>query len=531
MARDFEKPGRSLAVGRNGMAATSHPASTLVAVDVLKAGGNAMDAAVAACAVQSVVESGSTGIGGDCFVLYSRNGSDDILAYNGSGRAPAAATCEWFVQQGITSIPRQSPHAVTIPGAVEAWSRLIKDHGRMQLSELLAPAIEMARNGYPITPRVAYDIDKQRDLIKGDASSRRIFLTGNEAPAVGQLQYQRELAATLEAIGREGPEAFYRGSVAEDIVTYLRSLGGLHSLEDFSEAAGEYVTPIKTDFRGRSVYECPPNGQGIVALMILNILSQFKPKSDPLDIDNLHIEVEATRLAYAARDQWVADPAMADVPVDYLLSDTFAKMLAGRIDLRRAINPLPVLEGPDHRDTVYIAVIDKDRNAASFINSIYSPYGTGLMGPKSGVLLQNRGQGFVIKPGHPNAIAPRKRPLHTIIPGMVVEQGRVSMAFGVMGGHYQAMGHAHFLAKVFDYDLDLQTAIDLPRLFPLPGTNKVEMESSLRLAIGAEFERRGFQVQAPERPIGGGQAVMIDWTNGTLLGGSDPRKDGCALGF
>lgn len=531
VTRDFEKPGRSLAVGRDGMAATSHPASTLTAVEILKAGGNAMDAAIAACAVQCVVEAGSTGIGGDCFVLYSREGSDDILAYNGSGRAPAAATCEWYVGQGITSIARQSPHAVTIPGAVEAWSRLNRDHGRMKFSDLLAPAIGMARNGYPITPRLAYDIGKQRDLIKADVTSRRIFLVNDEAPAVGQLQYQPELADTMEAIGREGRDAFYRGGVAEDIVAHLRGLGGLHTLEDFAETEGEYVTPIRTDFRGRTIYECPPNGQGIVALMILNILSQFKPKDDPLDIDNLHIEVEATRLAYAARDQWLADPAMSDVSVDYLLSDTFAKKLAAKIDLKQAINPLPVLEGPDHRDTVYIAVVDKDRNAASFINSIFSPYGTGLMGPKSGVLLQNRGQGFVIKAGHPNAIAPRKRPLHTIIPGMVVEHGRVAMTFGVMGGHYQAMGHAHFLAKVFDHDLDLQTAIDLPRLFPLPGTNKVEMEAALSDAVGAEFERRGFQVQAPERPIGGGQAIMIDWTNGTLLGGSDPRKDGCALGF
>jgi gamma-glutamyltranspeptidase/glutathione hydrolase len=421
---------------------------------------------------------------------------------------------------------------VTIPGAVEAWARLINDHGRMPLAELLAPAIDLAKNGYPITPRVAFDIDKQRDLIKGDATSRRIFLAEDVAPTVGQMQCQRELAATLEAISHEGPDAFYKGDAAKDIVTYLRSLGGLHSLEDFAETAGEYVAPIKTDFRGRTVYECPPNGQGIVALMILNILSRFKPKPDPLDVDNLHFEIEATRLAYAARDQWVADMHMSNVPVDYLLSDELADKLAAKIDLKRAIDPLPVLEqGAEHRDTVYIAVIDKDRNAASFINSIFSPYGTGLMGPKSGVLLQNRGQGFVIKPGHPNAIAPRKRPLHTIIPGMVVENGRVSMAFGVMGGHYQAMGHSHFLSKVFDHGLDLQSAIDLPRLFPLPGTCAVEMEALLRESVGPELARRGFKIQPPERAIGGAQAIMIDWTNGTLLGGSDARKDGCALGF
>lgn len=529
--RDFEIPGRSLAVGRKGMAATSHPASTLVAVEILKAGGTAMDAAVAACAVQCVVEAGSTGIGGDCFALYSREGTDNILAFNGSGRAPAAASVEWYQQQGIASIVRQSPHAVTVPGAVAAWAQLIEDHGRMTLKELLAPAVELARHGYPITPRVAFDIDKQRDLIKGDASSRRIFLVNDAAPQIGTIQYQRELADTLEAIGREGPDAFYLGAVADDMVSYLRGLGGLHTLEDFAGTAGEYVTPIKTDFRGRTVYECPPNGQGIVALMILNILSRFRPKPDPLDIDNLHIEVEATRLAYAARDQFLADPHMSDVPVDYLLSDALADKLAARIDLKKAIKPIPPLDAAEHRDTVYIAVVDEKRNCASFINSLFAPYGTGLMAPKSGVLFHNRGTGFVIKPGHPNVIAPRKRPLHTIIPGMVTENGRVSLTFGVMGGHYQAMGHACLLSKLYDHHLDLQTAIDLPRLFPLPGTAAVEMEGRLRDSAGPELVKRGFTVQPPERAIGGAQAIMIDWDNGTLIGGSDPRKDGFALGY
>ncbi len=529
--RDFENPGRSLAVGRKGMAATSHPASTLVAVEILKAGGTAMDAAVAACAVQCVVEAGSTGVGGDCFALYSREGTDDIIAFNGSGRAPAAATVEWYQEQGITSIARQSPHAVTVPGAVAAWAQLIKDHGRMSLKELLAPAVALARGGYAITPRVAFDIGKQRDLIKGDPSARRMFLVNDEAPKIGTIQYQRELADTMEAIGREGPDAFYRGSIAKDMVDYLQSLGGLHTLEDFAGTAGEYVTPIKTNYRGRTVYECPPNGQGIVALIILKILSRFKPKPDPLDIDNLFIEIEATRLAYAARDQFLADPQVPNVPVDYLLSDALADKLAAQIDLKKAAKPIPPLDAIEHRDTVYIAVVDEKRNCASFINSIFHPYGAGLMSPKSGVLFHNRGQGFVIKPGHPNAIAPRKRPLHTIIPGMVTEKGRVSLTFGVMGGHYQAMGHAYFLSKLYDHNLDLQTAMDLPRLFPLPGTAVVEMEGRLRETAGPELVKRGFTVQPPERAIGGAQAIAIDWDNGTLIGGSDHRKDGFALGY
>ena len=530
--RDFELPGRSLAIGRDAMAATSHPTSTLAAIDVLRAGGNAVDAAIAACAVQSVVEAGSTGIGGDCFALISREGSTDIRGYNGSGRTPAAATEQWYREAGITTIERHSPHAVTVPGAVEAWARLVKDHGRMSLAEILAPAIALARDGYPLTPRVAYDLANQRELLRQDPNAAATFLVAGQPPAAGTLQYQPGLAATLEAIGREGPDAFYRGEIAAEMADYLKAAGGLHTREDFAAAEGEYVTPISTQFRGRTVYEIPPNGQGIVALMIMKILERFTPTPDPLAVENLYIEIEATRLAYAARKQFVADMSVSHVPVDYLLSDALADELAARIDPARATAPLPALTGgAEHRDTVYISVVDKQRNAVSFINSVFHPYGSGLMTPKSGVLFHNRGQSFVLEQGHPNAIGPRKRPMHTIIPAMVAENGRVCLSFGVMGGHYQAMGHAHFLAKLFDHGLDLQSAIDLPRLFPLPGTATVEVEGRLRERCGAALESRGFKVQPPKTPIGGAQAIWIDWENGTLLGGSDPRKDGCAIGI
>lgn len=530
--RDFELPGRSLAISRNAMAATSHPAATLAALDILRAGGNAIDAAVGACAVQCVVEAGSTGIGGDCFVLYSPGGSTDIRAYNGSGRTPAAATLDWYAKAGITALERHSPHAVTVPGAVEAWARLVKDHGRLPLSEIFQPAIALAREGYAITPRVAYDLAGQHDTLVRDPNAAATFLIDGQPPQAGTVQHQPGLAATLEAIGREGPDAFYRGEIAAEMVAHLKAAGGLHTLEDFAAAQGEYVKPISTSFRGRTVYECPPNGQGIIALMIMKILDRFQPKGGPLEAGNLHIELEATRLAYAARDRLVADMAQEKVPVELLLSDGLADQLAAAIDPARATEPLPVIPaGAEHSDTVYICVVDKDRNAVSFINSIFSPYGSGLMTRKSGVLFHNRGQSFVLKPGHPNAVAPRKRPMHTIIPGMVAEGGRVVMPFGVMGGHYQAMGHAHFLAKLFDHGLDLQEAIDLPRLFPLPGTATVEVEGRLRESVGPALAARGFKVQPPKTPMGGAQAIWIDWQKGTLTGGSDPRKDGCALGL
>ena len=530
--RDYEKPGRSPVMARNGMAATSHPLSSLAAVNVLQDGGNALDAAVAACAVQCVVEPGSTGIGGDCFALLSPDGSDRIIAYDGSGRAPAAATTGWYAANGISAIGRQTPHAVTVPGAVEAWARLLRDHGTRSLGELLRPAIELAREGYAVSPRVAHDWAGQAALLRADAQAARVFLPEGELPAAGTVHRQPELAETLRLIGEHGPDAFYRGAVAADMVETLQQLGGLHTLDDFAAARGSYEQPITAAFRDHEVFECPPAGQGVIALLILNILSGFKAEGDPLSADRLHIEIEATRLAYSIRDAVLADPAQGAVPVDWLLSEELAAELRGRIDLRRALSDIPAFLPPEHRDTVYICVVDKNRMAVSFINSIFTPFGSGIVAPRSGVLFHNRGQSFVLTPGHANAIAPGKRPLHTIIPGMAVRDGRVAMPFGVMGGHYQAMGHAHFVSKVVDFGLDMQAAIDMPRLFPrLGGGLEVEAEATLPADTRAELMARGFKLVPPSWAIGGAQAIGIDWRTGVLTGASDHRKDGVALGY
>ncbi|MER9953003.1 gamma-glutamyltransferase [Mesorhizobium sp. M0047] len=529
--RNFEKPTRSVAVSRHAMAATSHPSATLTALQILEAGGNAMDAGIAACAVQCVVEPGSTGIGGDCFVLYAPNGSDKVLAYNGSGRTPAALTADWFNERGLTDVPRQSPASVTIPGTIDAWTRLHADHGDLPFAEVLAPAIRFAEEGYAITPRVHRDWSLVEELLAADPTAARIFLPAGRAPKIGEVHRQPELAETLKRIAADGRRGFYEGPVAEDMASYLRSLGGLHTLEDFANARGEYVTPVTTDFRGYTIHECPPNGQGIIALLILNILSRFEAKGNPQSADRLHVEIEATRLAYAARDAWIADPGKADVPVDHLLSDELADRLAGMIDLRKALTDLPPFEMPLHRDTVYISIVDRNRNAVSFINSIFDSFGTGLVSPRSGVILHNRGQSFSLKPGHPNQIGPSKRPLHTIIPGMVTRNGRVEMPFGVMGGYYQALGHAHLISKVLDYGMDLQGAIDLPRVMPTSNGTRVEAEHTIDGSTKAELERRGFTFTPAEEPIGGAQAIRIDWENGTLTGASEPRKDGIALGI
>ncbi|EJN00062.1 gamma-glutamyltransferase family protein [Phyllobacterium sp. YR531] len=531
MTRNFEKPGRSLAVATNGMAATSHPAATLVAVETLQRGGNAIDAAVAAAAVQGVVEAGSTGIGGDCFCMLSQQGSTDVIAYNGSGRTPTAARFETFSAMGIAKIPAQSPHAVTIPGAIEAWARLVRDHGRLDLGDILRPAVRIAREGYAIAPRVAYDLMNNTAHIAANERALTTFLDNGKPLPVGAIHSQPQLAHTLEAVGENGPDAFYTGAIAEDMVASLQSLGGLHTLADFAAAKGEYVTPISTNFHGRTVYECPPNGQGVIALMIMNILSRFKIKDGPLDIDNLYIELEATRLAYAARDQFLADNPDDSVPTGYLLSDALAGKLAARINMAKVIDPLPVLDEVEHKDTVYISVVDKDRNAVSLINSIFGAYGSGIVSRRSGVLFHNRGSSFSLTAGHPNAIAPNKRPMHTIIPGMIAEDGRVMMSFGVMGGHYQAMGHAHFMSKLFNHGMDIQSAMDLPRLFPLPGTTTVECEEAILSSVGPDLMRRGYTVIPAARPIGGAQAVQINWKQNSLIGASDFRKDGMALGY
>ncbi|MFQ5765107.1 MAG: gamma-glutamyltransferase, partial [Rhodospirillales bacterium] len=473
--RNFELPGRSPAFGTDGMAATSHPLATQAALGMLKAGGNAMDAAVAACAVQCVVEPQATGIGGDCFVLYAPGGSGDIVAFNGSGRAPKAATLDWFAGQGIGEIDEYSPHAVTVPGAIDAWCRLLEDFGTKSIADVLQPAIGYARDGYPVHARVSFDWRLYAHVLGHDPEAARVYLPGGKPPEPGQRHRQPELAATLERIAAAGRDGFYAGPVAEDIVGRLTALGGAHSLDDFAEAAGEYVDPIKTAYRGFEVYECPPNGQGIIALLMLNVLADAGLGDlGPLDAERMHLSIEAARLAYAERDAVVADPRHADVPVDRLLSADYAAELRARILDDRASDRPPV-DMAVHADTVYLCVVDKDRNAVSFINSLFEPFGSGLMAPDSGVLLQNRGSSFNLDPDHPNCIGSGKRPMHTIIPGMLAKDAKAVMPFGVMGGHYQAFGQMYFLTNMFEFGLDIQEAMDLPRLFPtLAGPVDVE---------------------------------------------------------
>ena len=525
--RDFNVPGRSAAMAANGMAATSHPLATLTALDVLRSGGNAADAAIAAVAVQCVAEPQSTGIGGDCFVLYSRGGALPV-ALNGSGRAPAAARVEWYVEHGIHEIQVPTPHAVTVPGAVDAWCTFNREYGTRPLAELLEPAARAAETGYVVTPRIAADWQRNQAKLR-DPVSAALFLPNGKPPAAGDTMRNPPLAATLRRIGREGREAFYDGAVMREIVARLKSLGGLHEEEDFAAQRANWVEPITASYRGYDVYECPPNGQGMAALMMLRTLAGYALDGEGFsEADRLHLIAEANKAAYWVRDNFICDPEQVPVDVAGFLSEARAERTRRAIRLDRA-SPGPNWGEIEHRDTVYLCVVDRDGNACSFINSLFSAFGSGIVAPQSGVLLHNRGTGFRTIPGHPNAIAPGKRPLHTIIPGMLVEDGRAVMPFGVMGGHYQAVGHAHFLHRMLDRGMDPQQAAEAPRILALNGV--LQVEPTLAEPIVADLARRGHDIAVQDVPLGGCQAIWIDHQRGVLIGGSEPRKDGLALGY
>jgi gamma-glutamyltranspeptidase / glutathione hydrolase len=528
--RDFERPGRSEALGTHCMVATSHPLATWTALEILRDGGNAVDAAVAAAAVLGVAEPTQTGIGGDCFALYMPSGTGTIHAINGSGWAPQAASTEWFLDRGLLAIDPAGPHAVTVPGAVGAWERLVADHGTFGLDRLLAPAIRAAEEGYAVTERLARDWGRQVAKLAATPTAASTFLSDGAAPAAGAVHRQPKLARALRAISERGAVAFYKGWIAEDIVSCLRELGGLHTLDDFAAFEPEYVSPIHASYRGYDIWECPPNGQGAIPLLIARMLQQFDVGA--LDVggsQRLHLLAELARLGYAVRDAAIGDPRASSVAVDKLLSDDFAAALSQRVSASGRIAELAPPFGPAHRDTVFLAIVDRDQNTIAFINSIFDDFGSGIVAPASGIILHNRGSGFVVEKGHPNTIAGRKRPLHTIIPALLTRNGRAVMSFGVTGGHFQPMGQILLLSNLIDHGMSLQQAIDAPRFFARGDTFEVEQSVS-RQAV-ERLRALGHPVVAAENPLGTAQAIRIDWQTGVLHGGADGRRDGVALGW
>ena len=524
--RDFHLPGRSAVFATNGMVATSHPLASKTAIDLLQSGGNAVDAAIGAAVLLGLAEPQMTGIGGDCFVLLKPSGTEEILALNGSGRAPAALTADAMRANGHSIMPINTAEAVTIPGAVDAFCKLSDDHGVLGLDQTLAPAIQYALSGIPVAPRVQFDWALAADALQGDA--RKFYLIDGQVPKVGQLFSAPNQAKVLEKIATQGRAGFYEGEVAQDMVDSLRKHGGVHTLDDFAATACDYTKPISGQYKGYDLVEHPPNGQGATAILMNNILSQFDIGSlDPLGSKRAHLEAEAAKLAYDARNRFLADADHMD-RLDHMISMETAVRLAGLIDPRTAMENPSVTSEAVHKETVYITVVDKDRMAVSLIYSVFHSFGAGLASAKYGINFQNRGAGFSLVDGHANCLAGGKRPMHTIIPAMLKQHGRVVMPFGVMGGAYQPNGHARFVSNIADFGMGPQAAIDAPRSFTDQGELNVERGYSEDVRI--ELANMGHIVKTPEVAIGGAQSIWID-ESGVLHGASDPRKDGCALGY
>ena len=525
--RHFHRPGRSPVFATSCMVATSHPLAASEALSVLRDGGNAVDAAIAGAVLLGVCEPHMTGLGGDCFALVKPAGEDRIIALNGSGRAPAGLDVEELRAEGAAKIPVQHPAAVTIPGAVDALCRLSDDWGKLGLERCLAPAIRHYRTGVPIAPRVASDWARLDDALLDTARSH--FLPGGTPPNVGDIFALPAQAEVLERIAAHGRDAFYKGEIAEDMVAGLQAAGGAHAIEDFAATKASWGEPISGTYKGRELIEHPPNGQGATAILLANILSQFDMAAlDPAGAARTHLLAEATKLAYDARNRILADPDHT-ARLAHMMAPETAEKLAGLIAMDRAMEGPARLTEEVHKDTILITTADRDGMMVTLIYSIFASFGSGIASPKYGILFHNRGSGFTLERGHVNEALPGKRPMHTIIPAMLKTDGRVSMAFGVMGGQYQATGHAHVLSNLLDHGMDVQEALDAPRSFAVDG--RLQLEDTFADRVKSDLADLGHDIVAPPTAIGGGQAIEVDRERGVYIGGSHPRKDGLAIGY
>ncbi|SEO38792.1 gamma-glutamyltransferase 2. Threonine peptidase. MEROPS family T03 [Salinihabitans flavidus] len=529
MSHDYQGPGRAPMLASNAMCATSHPFAALTAIDIIKQGGNAVDAAVAGAVVLGFCEPAMTGLGGDVFALIHDSKTGKNIGLNGSGRAPAALNADFLRNQGCESVALNSVHSVTVPGAVNAFEHLVSGYGRLDLATVLAPAIAHAERGVPVHRRSAIDWETFGERLQ--ASGRTHFLKDGRPYREGEIFAAPAQAEALRLVARGGADAFYTGPIMEDILATLRAAGGLHSAEDFATTAATEVTPIRRGYRGHDLVELPPNGQGATALMIAGILERFEiDRLDPNGAERVHLEAEATRLAYSARNRYLGDPDHNELQLDELLSEDTIDRLAASIDPRRAGTDMePRLEAL-HRDTVYITVVDDAGLCVSLIYSTFWPFGSGLASERYGISLQNRGAGFSLQPGHVNELIGGRRPLHTLIPGLLERKGDYAMPFGVMGGPFQATGHAHLVSNLVDYGMDIQQAIESPRSFLNIATGVLEIERGFSDATAAQLSEMGHKVSRAAIGMGGAQAIRRDAKTGLLTGGSDSRKDGVALG-
>jgi gamma-glutamyltranspeptidase / glutathione hydrolase len=527
--------GRSMIVTDRGVVATSHVLASQAGAEVLRRGGSAMDAAIASNAVLGVTEPMMNGMGGDLFLLYWEAKTGKLYGLNASGWAPKKLSVEFLKQQGVNSMPEEGIHSVTVPGAVDGWSQAHKKFGRLSWKELFSPAIYFAEHGYAV-PEIIHDYWAiGKSTLKTNAQAQRVYLRGGEAPEIGSLFSNPDLARALRMVAEGGRDAFYRGEIAQALLKTSASLGGTMQADDLAEFSAEWVEPISIDYRGWKVYELPPNGQGMAALEMLNVMAAFPADKDgPQGTAELHKKIEAMKLAYMDLYRYDADPRFAEVPVKGLLSKEYGEERARLIDPAKA-NCTPASGRLAKSDTTYLAVVDKEGNIASMIQSIYDYFGSGIVVNGLGFALQNRGALFVLDPNHADVLAPRKRPFHTIIPAFM-ERGDLHIGFGIMGGSNQPLAHAQFVSNIVDYGMNIQAALEAPR-FTIPDTGdrrigcNILIESRVKSEVLAELKGQGHVLRIRKEysaAMGRGQAVLHNSKTGINSGASDPRADGSA---
>jgi gamma-glutamyltranspeptidase / glutathione hydrolase len=535
---------RSEVFATQAMAATSHPLATQIALDVMRAGGSAVDAAIAANAALGLMEPTGNGIGGDLFAIVWDPKSQRLHGYNGSGRSPQALSLQWFVDNGYTEVPSHGPLPVTVPGTVDGWFALHERFGRLPMPEILAPTIAYARDGHPVHETIAYYWARSVPILSKWPGFTEQFTIEGRAPVKGELWKSPNLANTLQAIADGGREAFYKGDIARSIDAYFREHDGFLRYEDMAAHTGEWVAPVSVNYRGVDVWELPPNGQGIAALQMLNILEGFDfSKITFGSVEHVHLFVEAKKLAFADRARWYADPSFHPAPVAQLLSKDYAAERRALIDPQRAARAVDAGGRLNQGDTIYLTTADKDGMMVSLIQSNYRGMGSGMAPPGLGFIFQDRGEQFVLKEGHPNSYEPGKRPFHTIIPAFITKDGKPWISFGLMGGAMQPQGHAQIVMNLIDFAMNLQEAGDAPRIHhdgsTDPAGQVVEMRDGgvLNLESGFPYEtrrelmKRGHRVQDAVGPFGGYQAIARDPVTGVYAGASESRKDGQAAGY
>lgn len=536
------KAGRSVTIAPHGMVATSHPLAAQVGLDVLKSGGNAVDAAIATSAAMGLMEPMSCGAGGDLFAIVWDAKTQKLYGLNACGRAPGRASIQLFRERQLSEIPTTGPLSWSVPGCVDGWDQLRRRFGTRSFEQLFAPSIRYAEDGVPVPEVIAgywhgAEANEDEDFAK-------VYLPGGSAPRVGEVFKNPALAATYRIIAAGGRDAYYKGEIAKRLVAFSDKKGGLFSLEDFATHMSEWVEPVTTKYRGYDVWELPPPGQGIAALQILNLLEPHDLKSfGPTSADWWHLFVEAKKLAYADRAKYYADPAFAKVPVARLISKQYAAERADIMDSKKASADVAAGDAKiGNSDTIYLCVVDKDRNCVSLINSNYSGFGSGLASPDLGFVIQNRGTLFSLDETHANCLKPGKRPFHTIIPAMVTKDGKPWLTFGVMGGDMQPQGHVQILVNLIDFGMNVQAAGEAPRIEHTgsaspkgtpadPSGGTVAAEPGIPEDVVEELTRRGHHVVRVPVNGGGFQGILIDPTTGMLHGGTEARKDGMAVGY